>query len=367
MATRTTNNQITRALRQRIVAGDLPPGRRLPTRLELEKQLGASSSTIQKAVHQLVTDGFLETRGRAGTFVSPKLPHLYRVALALPPRPEAGEPASRFWRTLREVAERVDPSTGVEVRPYYDVSIDPPSDSFRQLVADIEHDRIGGLMGLSIDWEHARGTPLLDSPRLARVAMRGAPVPGVPRIGLEPYRERVTETLAAEGRKRLAVIHHATQARSVGEDRLHRQWHAAAAQHGLHMRDAWAVPIHPATPQTAEVAVLLMMDLPAEKRPDALVIQDDHLVEAATHGLHRAGVRAPDDIVVFSHCNFPDRPPSNVPVRWIGYDMAEVVQAGIDTLRRQLRGETIDPGPSVPSRFEHELASRGGAKAQAPT
>jgi len=355
MARRATHTEISRRLRERVIGGDWRPGRRLPTRLELEKELGASTATIQKAVDQLVAHGFLETRGRAGTFVSPRLPHVYRVALALPPRPGPDHPASRFWRTLREAAELLGSTSGLEVCPYYDVSIDPPSDSFERLAADIENDRIGGLLGLSIDWENAPGTVLLDHPRLARVAIRGAPVPGVCRIGLEPYAERVVAAAAEDGRGRLAVIHHASQARPPGEDRRPRAWREAAERHGLQMREAWAVPIHPATPQTAEVAVRLMMDLPAGERPDALVIQDDHLVESATAGLHRSGVHVPGDIAVFAHCNFPDRPPSSVPVRWVGYDMVELVRVGIDTLRRQLCGEQVDPEPAVPSRFETEL------------
>jgi len=354
MATRSTNLSIGQALRRRIIHGDWRPGRRLPTRLELEKQLGASTATIQKAVDQLVADGFLETRGRAGTFVRAKLPHLYRMALALPPRPASGEPTSRFWRALREAAEQVDPTTGIEVRTYYDVEIDPPSDSYRQLVEDIERERIGGLMGVSIDWSHARGTPLLEHPRLCRVAMTGGPVPGVSRIWLEPYEDRVTGLLAEEGMQRLAVIHHASQPRAGGDDPTGRRWRAAAERHGRTMRQGWLVPVHPASPQTAEVAVLLLADLPAERRPDALMIADDHLVEATTAGVHAAGLRVPDDLVVFAHCNFPDHPPSSVPVRWVGYDAAMILQAGLDLLRRQLRGEPIDREPIVPCILENE-------------
>lgn len=53
-----------------IAAGSLAPGAKLPTVRALADQLGLAPGTVARAYKQLEADGAIETRGRAGTFVS---------------------------------------------------------------------------------------------------------------------------------------------------------------------------------------------------------------------------------------------------------------------------------------------------------
>ena len=61
-------------LRSRVAAGvhdgSLPAGARLPTVRRLAGDLGLAVNTVAKAYRALEADGVIETRGRAGTFVS---------------------------------------------------------------------------------------------------------------------------------------------------------------------------------------------------------------------------------------------------------------------------------------------------------
>jgi DNA-binding transcriptional regulator YhcF (GntR family) len=61
-----------------VTAGSLPAGAKLPTVRALAADLGLAVNTVAKAYRALETDGVIETRGRAGTFVS-------SAALAGPP------------------------------------------------------------------------------------------------------------------------------------------------------------------------------------------------------------------------------------------------------------------------------------------
>ena len=72
---------IINTLRGRIVAGDYPPASQLPARLALQDEFHASSITLQKALDTLAADGFLATRGHAGTFVTPAPPHLHTIGV----------------------------------------------------------------------------------------------------------------------------------------------------------------------------------------------------------------------------------------------------------------------------------------------
>ncbi|MGC4108412.1 MAG: histidine utilization repressor [Thermomicrobiales bacterium] len=65
----TLHQRIVADLEARIVSGDLPPGSRLPTEMELCAVYGCSRMTVNKALSQLVRSGLIDRRKRAGSFV----------------------------------------------------------------------------------------------------------------------------------------------------------------------------------------------------------------------------------------------------------------------------------------------------------
>jgi GntR family transcriptional regulator len=63
--------QIAEKLRARIESGELPPGSRLPSELELREMYGnASRNTVRDAIKSLVNRGLVQTRPGQGTFVA---------------------------------------------------------------------------------------------------------------------------------------------------------------------------------------------------------------------------------------------------------------------------------------------------------
>lgn len=55
-----------------IAAGGLPAGSRLPTVRRLADDLGVAPGTVARAYRELEAAGFIETRGRNGSFVAPQ-------------------------------------------------------------------------------------------------------------------------------------------------------------------------------------------------------------------------------------------------------------------------------------------------------
>jgi DNA-binding transcriptional regulator YhcF (GntR family) len=51
-------------------SGELVAGMRIPTVRKLAEDLGLAPNTVARAYRELETDGFIETRGRNGSFVS---------------------------------------------------------------------------------------------------------------------------------------------------------------------------------------------------------------------------------------------------------------------------------------------------------
>lgn len=68
--------------RQRILAGELAPGERLPTEQEIMTRFGCSRMTVSKALSGLAEAGLIERRKRAGTFVA--RPRVHSMVLEVP-------------------------------------------------------------------------------------------------------------------------------------------------------------------------------------------------------------------------------------------------------------------------------------------
>lgn len=66
--------QVYRELVQLILSGRLRPGARLPSSRMLADELGVARNTVLLALEQLLSEGYVETRHGAGTYVSRELP-----------------------------------------------------------------------------------------------------------------------------------------------------------------------------------------------------------------------------------------------------------------------------------------------------
>jgi DNA-binding transcriptional regulator YhcF (GntR family) len=62
--------QLRRQVAEQVADGTLTAGEHLPTVRGLAAELGLATNTVAKAYRALETDGVVETRGRAGTFVA---------------------------------------------------------------------------------------------------------------------------------------------------------------------------------------------------------------------------------------------------------------------------------------------------------
>ncbi len=97
--------QITRALVGQIQRGALAPGVRAPSTRALARDLDCARNVVLQAYEQLLLEGYLVSRGRTGTFVSPHLPARtaeLRWDADRAARPPARAPLSRAGRALVE-------------------------------------------------------------------------------------------------------------------------------------------------------------------------------------------------------------------------------------------------------------------------
>lgn len=90
--------QLYRALKADILSGALPGGSRLPSGRALAEHLGLSRVTVETAYAQLLAEGYLTSRPRAGYFVEQltpqELPPRVSEPEAQPPKPETAQSRS---------------------------------------------------------------------------------------------------------------------------------------------------------------------------------------------------------------------------------------------------------------------------------
>lgn len=61
--------QVAAVLRKRIESGEIPPGRRIPSLVELEAEFSVARDTLRKAVQTLKDEGLVETVSGMGVYV----------------------------------------------------------------------------------------------------------------------------------------------------------------------------------------------------------------------------------------------------------------------------------------------------------
>ena len=132
-------------------------------------------------------------------------------------------------------------------------------------------------------------------------------------------------------------------------------WSEACGRHGIEpaREQVLFLPLRSPAPQHF---TQILMQLPPERRPDALVVADDHFVEGVTAGLLASNVPESELPTVIAYANFPKPPPAHLPVTFLGFDSVQVIRACIELLDAQNRGQMPARTTPVPAVFASELA-----------
>lgn len=332
---RKTNRQdvIVDALRGQIVRGDLPPGARLPNRVDLEESFAASSITVQKALERLKQDGFVVANRRSGTFVAPEPPHLAHFALVFPSHPGGAE-WNHFWTCLCWEAQKLVSSGERRITIYYDVDGHEDSEDYQRLVRDVGAQRLAGIIfGNTADI--FANTPLMENNPLPRVAISSnTRLKDLPIVTTEgnSFVECALHYLQERGCRRISVL--TTAINPV-------QFEPAILGRGLETHPYWIQDISLWHPYTARGVAHLMFNPGQNSRPDGLIIANDNLLQHASEGLLAAGVRVPQELQVVSHCNFPWPTESIFPVHRIGFDTTQILRTCLNVLEARRAGASV--------------------------
>lgn len=338
--------QISMDLRRRIIEGDFKPGSQLPKRVDLEQRFDVSPLTIQRAVDRLIDEGFVYAKTGQGTFVADHPPHLSRYGIVFNSHPNDRSGWSTFYNALLTEIRLVQRDTPRKLVIYQGLELAERHEERERLIEEVRTHQLAGLIFVFAPHSFV-GTPILDEPRMARVAIMNESKYGIPAMSFDGRWGKVIEYFAARGRKRLALLTSSTIPMPRREAFM-----ADARAAGLEVRPYWQHGVHPTAPEAAQNIVHLMCVCPPDERPDALYISDDNLVPHATAGLLAGGVSVPHDVEVVAHANFPYVTTSLVPARRMGFDVRKVLQQCLDSIDTQRQGGEVEMVTKVGAKFE---------------
>lgn len=341
-------------LRRQIHRGELAPGARLPSNPVLRQHYRVTSVTVCRAVKQLCADGYLRSARRSGVFVSDQPPHQHRFGIVFHSHPAD---ALNWWRlgdVVYSEAGKGIPGLDCQFTCYLNIRPDSNRETLAPLAADIAAHRIGGLLFTADPWQ-LYGVPCLQAPPMPRAAiMHAGRRSDMDAVQFAPMLDRALEWLATQGRRRVAFIWSSTLAQ---DDSLGSYAQQQATRYGMGTRPEWHQFGDIVRPASAAAVVRLLLAAPAGQRPDALVVTDDNLTGAVEKGILAAGARVPDDLLVVSHCNFPQPAYTCLPFRRLGYDIRALLRDTV--LRFRAGGAAHGAGVIlVPPIWEDEFRAR---------
>jgi len=326
--------QILSSFKQRMRAGKWAAGSRLPTRTQLVKTFKLSPMTLQLVIDDLIREGFVESRGREGTFASAAPPFTRNYAFVINGLSEERHTWLHFWRALEAEAAKLFEDTR---QPVFFYGIDKPlSADLTRLARDIESHQLAGVFFSSVPGFLANAPLLLQKHTpLVAVGSKAASSSQLSliKLGTDRFFDDALSEIAAAGRRRVGLI-------TPWEDpRQHLpEFFEKARQRGLETHPRWCQYAPHSVGGRRWAANAAQSIVSGSDQPDALIIYDDNLIESTMAGLQAAGCSVPAQCLVVAHTNFPWPVASPYPLIRIGVDVQKIVRAAVAEIDRRQHG-----------------------------
>ena len=340
-------DMIAGTIRDWIIGGKLRPGVQLPTYESLEKEFSSSRMTMNKAISRLKDDGFLTGVERKGVFVAERPPYLDRVALLLATTGRL----SRFMNCLENSAKDIIQSSGREIAIFPNLNFMHFSSAEAKLLKRQVNSRT--LAGLIVTFDpDACPDQEIFANTLPKVFLSpGLKVNDGTELSMdnETFVRKALARLKETGAKRIAVLSFPKANPSID--------HASRLmdEYGLLSKPEWQIRMD--NPEIATQIVRLMLSADKDRRPDGLLLLDDHLTEHAAKGIVSEGIKVPDELKVLSHCNWEMPPSRPFPIELLGYDSSIVLRLGLKAIDNANKGIKSSVPLMVHPLFENERTS----------
>ncbi|MBI1337839.1 MAG: GntR family transcriptional regulator [Phycisphaera sp.] len=329
-------------LREQIVTGQLQPGSRLPSQIELQSMYETGTGTVQRALRTLEDEGFVRADGPRGTFVTDHPPHVAHYALLLPDERSMGSSSwSHFWAVIDRQLSKYTATPERQLKRYYGAGRGAGSTDYAKLLTDLEYHRLAGLVFVTPPFAF-RGTPILNRTDIPRVGIMppDPAIPDVPTVypDFTDLLRQGVERVAERGKRHVAFLGTGRYPETVWQTAVEKM-----QQHGINTREHWIQHTSPYVADAIEGVVRLLLCDPSS-RPDSLIVTDDNLVPELGKALEKLGFADPQRLYVVAHANLPSSSASTIPMDRLGFDTHAILSRCLDLLQEQrLSSDELPP------------------------
>lgn len=335
-------------IRNQILRGKWKPRHRLPTRDELIERYSTSRATIQKAMDELLRDGFVFANGKSGTFVSELPPNLSSIGIVFPSCGSDSPGWDSLWGGMVS-QKRIFEERFSRIFVFY--YLEPDNRSCPELKRLCKDACGGRLSGIIMPFPPGEGL-------LGRLRDLSIPLVAITReddheglntvwVDYESFFVESLKYLRSKGCRDTGLL---------VNDKLPLDYidkfESAAAALGMSVQpnmiqgcgiDRFAQP-------WISRQVRLMVS--GQQCPDGLVIANENIIDAAVMGLQQEGLTPGRDIYVAAHTNFPNRAPKAYDICLAGFDIISMMASCLEVLSVSASEAVVRRGVMVPARIE---------------
>ncbi|MFZ2655021.1 MAG: GntR family transcriptional regulator [Victivallales bacterium] len=343
---------------RRILSGELLPGGRLKSYDSIIDELKLSKTTLQISIEKMKSDGLLTSRNRVGLFVDARPPCLYNVGMVIPREYES----SLFIQAMGNAIEKTLNQAGYRVFRSLERQ---PSLEFRLDSCEIYGTAVKRLV---------KGCIFVGDLEYLSPGDRFFKIPSFPIVHFGPPSESLyslrlnSQSLADKCAERVSMKKRNAKVAFLflRIPPFVEKYVAAAKARGLICEEKWIHYIgRDALPETGNV-IRLLLDAPASRRPDAIVIADDNLVPYFVETIRELGAGALKGINVLAHCNYPvPEQDTGVPLTRIGFnsqDAADVCLEILGPAGLPLPSDCLQREFEIKAYFEEEITYKNSER-----
>lgn len=347
-------------LRRRIVSGEFPAGTQLPLRQDLISQYKVSTVVFQKCVNQLIAEGFLESRGVKGTWVTPYPPHLFRVGILVPAPASEKRSWDSCWRAFELSIARMQNNVHHHSFEFYynitDNTILDQDEEWKRLVQDIELHRLSGLIVLCN----------LFKPEILNVLEHVPTIffgeheylsPNLFSVDFDYYHQMdmALSLLKERGCRNIAVL-----LNTEFDHKFYHETERLFSCHGLRFRPAWlqAFCLCPDTKVWMGQGIRLLFDRENHRIPDGLVVMNENFLYPLLAALEEMNIEVGKDLQIAAHGNLPRECNEFHRVHRVWIDCSRLLTMALEMLRdsREQGWTTLHRPRVVPNALKVEQA-----------
>ena len=271
-------------------------GDRLPSELELAKELGVSSITLREALSILSNRGVIERRHGSGTYVAdPTANQWVAIITSL----DLSHPnLSYFHRRVAFLLRALIAEAGLRVRIYSGsargwIKGDRKYELPEALFKDLEDDLIRAAVLISDKEAHLKQLRPFNIPLIATH-------PDFPLSVSIPTPEMVPaaiQAMASQGCRTSAFITGPLEPSGI------QSLEVAVAQHGMSTRPEWIFPMNSGAKDAAGWFAFLSVWEAYKEKPDCVIVTDDVLFHEVSMAILHERIDVPGKLKVFTHYN----------------------------------------------------------------